>query len=167
MTVEVITGIIINKKGIPFVRLDTPINGKKACKWHKGFIKTSVDADNKAAVDTEPPKIEGFQTIVSQTGLIQTVDNGSIVDYKIGKFSYLCDGNDVIVTKVSGAGIVNIAHYTYKSEEEAQEAGWKMAKRQETVEKEILKQQTAAAKVTATTAKQRQGKGKQKVKTSN
>lgn len=108
------------------------------------------------------------KTIVTQTGLIKTVDNGSFVDYQIGKFSYLCDHNSLIVTKQSGTGIINIASYTYKSEDEAQDAGWRMARRQETVEKEVLKQQTAAAKVTATTAKQRQGQSKQvKVKSSS
>ena len=41
MTVEIVSGIIINKKGVPFIQLDTPVNGKKSCKWHKGFLKAS------------------------------------------------------------------------------------------------------------------------------
>ena len=41
MTVEIVSGTIIDKKGVPFVRLDTPVNGKKSCKWHKGFLKAS------------------------------------------------------------------------------------------------------------------------------
>ena len=40
MTVEEYTGIIINRKGIPFVKFDEgqkTINGKKSVRWHKGF----------------------------------------------------------------------------------------------------------------------------------
>lgn len=97
------------------------------------------------------------QTIVSQRGLIQIVDNGAMIDYQIGKFNYLCDGNAVIVTKKSGQGIVNIAHYVYKSDEEAQGAGWKMAKSQESVEKDVLVKQKAAVETTlAAATKQRQ-----------
>lgn len=77
-------------------------------------------------------------TIVSQCGLIETVDNMTTVDYKVGRFSYLCDDNTVIITKKSGRGIVNIDSYAYRNDEEALEAGWRMAKKQETVEKEIL-----------------------------
>ena len=39
-SVEVCEGILINKKGIPWVRLDVPIDGEKTCKWHKGFTKS-------------------------------------------------------------------------------------------------------------------------------
>jgi hypothetical protein len=41
MTVTIVSGVIVNRKGIPFVQLDSPMNGKKSCKWHKGFMKTS------------------------------------------------------------------------------------------------------------------------------
>lgn len=138
---------------------------------HNLAIDPSQPIDIQKVYEIEMPVSddhEGFKTIVTQTGLIKTIDNGSLVDYQIGKFSYLCDDNSLIVTKQSGIGIINIASYTYKSEDETQDAGWKMARRQETVEKEVLKQQTVAAKVTATTAKQRQGQGKRvKVKSSN
>ena len=138
---------------------------------HNLAIDPSQPIDIQKVYEIEMPVSddhEGFKTIVTQTGLIKTVDNGSLVDHQIGKFSYLCDDNSLIVTKQSGIGILNIASYTYKSEDEAQDAGWRMARRQETVEKEVLKQQTVAAKVTATTAKQRQGQGKRvKVKSSN
>lgn len=41
MSVEIYTGVIVNRKGVPFVRLDASLNGKKSCKWHKGFLKAS------------------------------------------------------------------------------------------------------------------------------
>ncbi len=92
-------------------------------------------------------------TLITQCGLIKTVDNGSTVDYQIGEFSYLCEDNTVIVTKKSRNSIVNIAFYTYKSDDEALNAGWKMAKRQETVENEVLNQQKQAVKSTLAIAK--------------
>ena len=39
-SVDVYEGILVNKKGIPWVQLDTINNGKKTCKWHKGFTKS-------------------------------------------------------------------------------------------------------------------------------
>lgn len=112
----------------------------------KKFLKRYPESGKKVAKKTtkkSAPQAASFQTIVSQQGLIKTVDNGSTVDYQVGRFSYLCDGEDVIVTKKSGRGIVNIAHYTYKSEEEAQEMGWRMAKKQEPDEQFFLSQQKA------------------------
>lgn len=41
MNVTIMSGKIVNRKGIPFVQLDAPMNGKKSCKWHKGFMKAS------------------------------------------------------------------------------------------------------------------------------
>lgn len=112
----------------------------------KKFLKRYPESSKKVAKKTtkkSAPQTASFQIIVSQQGLIKTVDSGSTVDYQVGRFSYLCDGEVVIVTKKSGHGMVNIAHYTYKSEEEAQEMGWRMAKKQESDEKCFLDQQKA------------------------
>lgn len=91
-------------------------------------------------------------TAIAYDGLIKIVDNGSNVDYQIGQFSYLCEDNTVIVTN----GTVNINFYTYLSDEEALNAGFKMAKRQETVEKEVLNQQRRSVKSSAKTQRSTQ-----------
>ncbi len=38
-SVSVHTGKVINRNGAPYVKLDSPFNGKKSCRWHKGFLK--------------------------------------------------------------------------------------------------------------------------------
>ena len=124
----------------------------------KKFLQRYPVSISAKKTTTKPVKkvveqIASIQTIVSQRGLIQIVDNGVMVDYQVGKFNYLCDGNAVIVTKKSGRGIVNIAQYVYKSDEECQDAGWKMARSQESVEKSVLIQQKVAVKAMVTTAK--------------
>lgn len=126
-----------------------PASGKKVA-------KTSV---KKTASQTALTS-----TAVSQHGLIKMIDNGAIVDYQIGNFSYLCDGNAVIVTKKSGRGIVTVANYVYKTDEEALDCGCKMARKQESVEKAILTQQKASVKTTAATAKKQRQTQKVTVK---
>ncbi len=115
-----------------------PVSGKRAAKT---FAKKTES------------QTASTQTIVSQHGLIKMIDNGAIVDYQIGNFSYLCDGNAVIVTKKSSRGIVTVDQYVYKSDEEAIDCGYKMARKQESVEKAILTQQKASIKATAAAAK--------------
>ena len=136
------------------------LKDKKNIEELKKFLQrypVSAKKTAKKSVKKVVQQVVSTQTIVSQRGLIQIVDNGAMVDYQISKFNYLCDSNAVIVTKKSGRGVVNIAHYVYKSDEEAQDAGWKMAKSQESVEKDVLVKQKAAVKTTlAASKKQRQ-----------
>ena len=126
---------------------------KKFLQRYPVSVSASAKQTIKKSIKKVVDQAASTQTIVIQHGLIQIIDNGTMIDYQVGRFSYLCDGNAVIVTKKSGRGIVNIAQYVYKSDEECQDAGWKMARSQESVEKDILIQQKAAVKVTATTAK--------------
>lgn len=35
--VEVLRGKIVSRKGVPYVALDQPHNGKKSVRWHKGW----------------------------------------------------------------------------------------------------------------------------------
>ncbi len=117
-------------------------------------------ASQKTTNDKSTAKaITSTSTLITQDGLIKVVDNGSNINYKIGKFSYLVEDCTVIVTKDSGTSIINIACYTYKSDPQALDAGYKMAKRQETVEREILNQQKQAVKNSLAVSK------KQSVKT--
>ena len=50
--------------------------------------------------------------------------------YKVGKFDFRAEDNDVIVTKDTKGGIISIGSYTYKNHEAACDAAWKMASRQ-------------------------------------
>jgi hypothetical protein len=57
-------------------------------------------------------------------------DNGSIFVYHAGRFHYSIEGNTVLVTKDTKRGIETINLYTYKDYEQAESAGYKMAKLQ-------------------------------------
>jgi hypothetical protein len=115
----------------------------------------AVPKIEKQAKKIPASKVLVTSTQVTQHGLITEVDNNTTVDFKVGKFSYFCDENHLIVTTANGRGVVNIASYVYKTEEEAREAGWKMAHRQETVEKERLKEQSAVKTTVTAVKKQR------------
>lgn len=42
MGVDVFTGTIVDKKGIPYVKLDRAIQGKRTVRWHKGFQRVAT-----------------------------------------------------------------------------------------------------------------------------
>jgi hypothetical protein len=118
----------------------------------------------KKVAKTSTIQTASSSTVISQHGLIKMIDNGAIVDYQIGNFSYLCERNAVIVTKKSGRGTVNVAQYVYKTDEEALDCGYKMARKQESIEKAILTQQKASVKTTTATAKKQRQTQKVTVK---
>jgi hypothetical protein len=73
----------------------------------------------------------GTKTELYNIGPIAVVDNGPIVNYKIGEFSYLVDDCDVVVTKSQRRGLfTNIAFYEYKTHEAAKKAALNMARLQ-------------------------------------
>jgi len=37
LNVEILRGKIVSQKGVPYVALDQPHNGKKSIRWHKGW----------------------------------------------------------------------------------------------------------------------------------
>jgi hypothetical protein len=45
MVAETYTGTITLRRGIPYVRLDTPANGRRYVRWHKGWIPSSIVAE--------------------------------------------------------------------------------------------------------------------------
>lgn len=138
---------------LPTLKCDRNIQEVKKMLKRCGAVQKMEKMEKQAK--KAPVKVSTTSTRVTQHGLITEIDNDSTVDFKVGKFSYLCDENYLIVTKANGGSIVNIASYAYKTEEEARDAGWKMARRQEAVEKERLKEQSAVKATVTAVKKQR------------
>lgn len=45
MGVDVFTGTLVDKKGIPYVKLDRAIQGKRTMRWHKGFQRVATKSE--------------------------------------------------------------------------------------------------------------------------
>jgi hypothetical protein len=52
------------------------------------------------------------------------------VTFRVGRLTWRVDGADVIVTRDDGGGIVTLNLFSYKNNDAACEAGWRMANRQ-------------------------------------
>jgi len=52
MTVDVFTGTVVDKKGIPYVKLDRPVQGKRTVRWHKGFRRVAAKTAAEVGTDT-------------------------------------------------------------------------------------------------------------------
>jgi hypothetical protein len=83
-----------------------------------------LDNENKKLL-----KIKNASVRVAAEPEILSVQN-NFEHYRVGKFHYIADDNDVHVTKDSGGSHNNVASYTYKNHEEACDMAWKMAVKQ-------------------------------------
>ncbi len=115
--------------------------GKKGAKYNKSYRVDSpvvwVDVspkgfeehfEDKDKVASELVKIAKMLVEAAEPELLSVRDN--FEHYRVGKFHYIADDNEVHVTKDSGGSHNNVASYTYRNHGQACDAAYGMALKQ-------------------------------------